>query len=62
MSAQLTRNLIQVSNNSILTNQIAILLNEKLSTEEQNLINRWIELIKIQHDIELSRLKNKIRF
>jgi hypothetical protein len=61
MSAQLTRNLIQISNNSILTNSIAILLNDKLSTEEQNLFNRWIELVKFEHDIELSRLKNKFR-
>jgi hypothetical protein len=61
MSAQLTRNLIQISNNSILTNKIAILLNDKLSTEEQILFNCWIQIVKSEHDIKLSRLKNRFR-
>jgi hypothetical protein len=49
--------MVAVSNNSPLTNQVNVMLNDKLSDEEKANFNRWMQLVINEHQLALNKSK-----
>ena len=54
-------NMVSVSNNSILTNRVAVAIADKLSDDEFYQFQQWLKLVAQQRQIEINNSKNGIQ-
>lgn len=60
MNRELLSTLIRVSNNSIVTNELALILNNKLTSEELREFIRWLRIVESSQQIKINNAKRKI--
>jgi hypothetical protein len=54
--------LIRVSRNCGLTNELHSILSEKLTDHDFDVLHRWLQIVEQEKYIEVSREKNRFRF